>query len=79
MTPAQQRAEIRREVAAQNRANREAERLKKQQAREARAAETARKKRDATLIREGSRVIRSRAGQSVVRGVLGVLFGSGRR
>ena len=79
MTPAQQRAELRRQAAEQKRMEREAERYRKQVEKAQRDEARARQREREVLIREGSKVARSRAGQDIVRSVLGVLFGSGRR
>ncbi len=79
MTPAQQRAELRRQAAEQKRMAREAERYRKQMEKAQRDEARARQREREVLIREGSRVARSRAGQDIVRSVLGVLLGGGRR
>lgn len=79
MTPAQQRAELRRQAAEQKRMEREAERYRKQVEKAQREEARARQREREVLIREGSRVARSRAGQHIVRSVLGVLFGGGGR
>jgi DNA helicase HerA-like ATPase len=79
MTPAQQRAELRRQAAEQKRMEREAERYRKQVEKAQREEARARQREREVLMREGSRVARSRAGQHIVRSVLGVLFGGGGR
>jgi DNA helicase HerA-like ATPase len=78
MTPAQQQREITRQAREIARAQREAERERKRQAREAAAAERQRQRTIETGIRTAGRVATSRAGQSILRGVLGTLFGGGR-
>jgi len=78
MTPAQQRAEIRRQQAEQRRMEREAERYRKAQEKATRDEARARQRERETMVREASRVARSRAGQSVLRGIFDVLTG-GRR
>lgn len=78
MTPAQQRREITRQAREMARAQREAERERKRQAREAAAAERQRQRTIETGIRTAGRVVNSRAGQSILCGVLGTLFGGGR-
>jgi hypothetical protein len=79
MTPAQQRREIARRARELEQAQRAAERERK--ARE-RAAATAVRQRERTIetgIRTAGRVVTSRAGQSLLRGVFDTIFGSGRR
>jgi hypothetical protein len=75
MTPAQYRQEIERQVREQRAAEKAA-------AREAKAAETERKREERerqrtvnTAIRTGGRVITSRLGQSLIKGVFGAIFG----
>ena len=83
MTPAQQERELARrqkEIDAVNaRAEREAERQRRVEQRAADAAAKARQKTIDTAIRTGGKVVTSRLGQDIVRGVFGVLFGGGRR
>jgi len=78
MTPAQQRREVQRQVreakAAQKAAEREAKARVAQQKREARE----RKRSIDNAIRTGGRVVTSRAGQSLLRGVFDTIFGGGR-
>jgi DNA helicase HerA-like ATPase len=79
MTPAQQRREIARRARELEQAQRAAERERK--ARE-RAAATAARQRERTIetgIRTAGRVVTSRAGQSLLRGVFDTIFGTGRR
>jgi DNA helicase HerA-like ATPase len=78
MTPAQQQREIARQAREMARAQREVERERKRQAREAAAAERQRQRTLETGIRTAGRVVTSRAGQSILRGVFGTLFGGGR-
>jgi DNA helicase HerA-like ATPase len=82
MTRREYEAQIRREVreAERERARqvREAERERKARAREAKAAERQRQRTLETAIRTGGRVVTSRAGQSLLRGVFDTIFG-GRR
>ena len=82
MTPAQQEREIARrqkEVdAAQARAAREAERQRRVEEKAAAAAAKARQKAIDTALRTGGKVVTSRLGQDIVRGVFGVLFGGGK-
>jgi septal ring factor EnvC (AmiA/AmiB activator) len=79
MTPAQQRAEIQRQAREIARAQREAERERKAAERAARADQRRHDRMVETSIRTTGRVITSRAGQSLLRGVLDTLFGGGRR
>ncbi|MBA3852304.1 MAG: DUF853 family protein, partial [Chloroflexi bacterium] len=79
MTPAQQRAEMKRQATEQKRLAREAKKardaVEKAQREEARARQ---RERD-LMIREGGRIVRSRAGQDLLRSVFGTLLGGGRR
>ncbi|MBA2253527.1 MAG: DUF853 family protein [Chloroflexi bacterium] len=86
MTPAQQRREVarqQREIAAAERAAARAQKQaqvaaerewRERQRHQATAARQASREREA-MIRETSRVIRSRSGQSIIRSVFGTLFG----
>jgi len=82
MTPAQYQREIQREAKQQAqeiaRAQREAERQRKAAAREAAQAQRQRERVVETGVRTAGRVLTSRAGQSLLRGVFGTLFGGGR-
>jgi hypothetical protein len=82
MTPAQQARELARQQkaieAAQQRAVREAERQRKADEKAAAAAAKARQKTIDTALRTGGKVVTSRLGQDIVRGVFGVLFGGGK-
>ncbi len=79
MTPAQQRREIQRRARELEQARRAAERERKAQERAARAAERQRQKTLETTIRTAGRVVTSSAGQSLLRGVFGTIFGTGKR
>ncbi len=83
MTPAQQARELARQQkaidAAGQRAQREAERQRKAEEKAAVAAAKARQKTIDTALRTGGKVVTSRLGQDIVRGVFGVLFGGGKR
>ena len=79
MTPAQQRREIERQVREQARAQREVEQARKAAQREAAAEARRRDRMVNTGVRTAGRVLTSRVGQSLLRGVLDTLFGGGRR
>jgi hypothetical protein len=79
MTPAQQEREIRRQARELERERKAAERERKAAEREARAAERARQRTIETGVRTAGRVVTSRVGQSIIRGVFDTIFGSGRR
>jgi DNA double-strand break repair helicase HerA and related ATPase len=83
MTPAQQQRELARQQreieAAQNRAMREAERQRRAEEKAAAASARARQRSIDTAVRTGGRVISSRLGQDIIRGIFGTLFGGGRR
>ena len=82
MTPAQQKRELARQQkaieAAEVRAQREAERQRNADEKAAAAAAKARQKTIDTALRTGGKVVTSRLGQDIVRGVFGVLFGGGK-
>jgi len=78
MTPAQQRREVQRQVREAKAAQRAAEREAKARAAEQRRAERERQRSIDNAVRTGGRVITSRAGQSILRGVLDTIFGGGR-
>jgi uncharacterized protein len=82
MTPSQQAREIARQEkaleAAQAKAAREAERQRRADEKAAAAAAKARQKTIDTALRTGGKVVTSRLGQDIVRGVFGVLFGAGK-
>jgi hypothetical protein len=79
MTRAQQEREIKRQAREIARAEKEAAAERKRQAREAAAAERARQRTLETGVRTAGRVITSRAGQSILRGIFDTIFGGGRR
>ena len=83
LTPAQLERELarqQREVeAAQARAAREAERQRRAEEKAAVAAAKARQKTIDTALRTGGKVVTSRLGQDIVRGIFGTLFGGGKR
>ena len=64
---------------AQQRAIREAERQRRAEEKAAAAAARARQRTIDTALRTGSKVVTSRLGQDLIRGVFGTLFGGGRR
>jgi uncharacterized protein (DUF697 family) len=75
MTPAQYRAELQRQVRAQELERRAQERERKAEERDARVAERARQRTINTTVRTVGRVATSRLGQSLIRGVFGTIFG----
>jgi DNA helicase HerA-like ATPase len=78
MTPAQQKREIERQARELRKAQEAAERERKARAREAAAAARQREKTIETGIRTAGRVVSSRAGQSLLRGVFDTIFGTGK-
>ena len=85
LTPAQQQKEIERQARELERQREAAERAARAQQREEAAAERERKAADRarqrsidSAIRTGGRVVTSRAGQNLLRGVFGTLFGGKR-
>jgi DNA helicase HerA-like ATPase len=82
MTPAQLERELarqRREIeAAQKRADAAAERQRKAEKKAATEAARARQRSIDSAIRTGGKVVSSRLGQDVVRGIFGTLFGGGK-
>jgi hypothetical protein len=78
MTAAQQRREIQRQAREMAAAQREAERARKAREREERAAARSRDRMIETTVRTTGRVLTSRGGQSILRGVFDTLFGRGR-
>ncbi len=82
MTAAQQQREVARQQkeleAAQARAERQAEQQARAQQKAAAAAERERQRTINTAIRTGGKVVGSRLGQDVIRGVFGTLFGGGK-
>ena len=79
LTPAQQQREIARQARQLETARREAEWERKAQERARRADERQRQKTMETAMRTVGRVATSRAGESLIRGVFGTIFGSGKR
>jgi DNA helicase HerA-like ATPase len=79
MTPAQQQAEVRRQAREMAAAQKAAERERKAQERDQRDAARAQQRSIDNAIRTGGRVITSRAGQDLIRGVFGTLFGGGKQ
>jgi len=75
MTPKQQQAEIRKQATEIAKAQRAAEGERAAQARAQREAQRAQRRTINTVIRTGGRVVTSRLGQEVVRGIFGTLFG----
>jgi hypothetical protein len=78
MTPAQQRREIQRRARELEAARRAAERERKAREREIRAAQRQRDRMIETSVRTAGRVVTSRAGQSLLRGVFDTIFGTGK-
>jgi DNA helicase HerA-like ATPase len=78
LTPAQQQREIARQARQLEIARREAERERKAQERARRADERRQQETMQTAMRTVGRVATSRAGQSLIRGVFGTIFGSGK-
>ena len=82
MTPAQQARRSSRQQkaieAAQVKAAREAERQRRADEKAAVAAAKARQKTIDTALRTGGKVVTSRLGQDVIRGIFGTLFGGGK-
>jgi DNA helicase HerA-like ATPase len=78
MTPAQQRREIQRQAREAKAAQKAAEREARRQETERRRAERERQRSIDNAVRTGGRVITSRAGQSLLRGIFDTIFGGGR-
>ena len=78
MTPAQQRGRSPARPASIEAARRAAERQRAAQAKAERDAAKARQRSVDNAIRTGGRVVTSRIGQDIIRGVFGTLFGGGR-
>ena len=78
MTPAQQQREIARQARELAAAQKAAERERKAQEKAQRDAARAQQKTIDTAIRTGGKVVSSRLGQDVIRGVFGTLFGGGK-
>ena len=78
MSPAQLQREIARQAREMAAAQRAAERERKTQQRAAAEAARARQRTVDTAIRTGGKVVGSKIGQDIVRGIFGTLFGGGR-
>ena len=78
MTPAQQQREIQRQAREIAAAQKAAERERKAQEKAQRDAARAQQKSIDNAIRTGGRVVTSRVGQDLIRGVFGTLFGGGK-
>jgi DNA double-strand break repair helicase HerA and related ATPase len=79
MTPAQQRREIERQARQMAAAQRAAERERKARAAARAKAERDRQRSIDNAIRTGGRVVTSRVGQDLLRGVFDTIFGGGKR
>jgi RecB family exonuclease len=79
MTPAQQRREIQRQAREMAAARRAAERERKARVAEEKREARARQRSIDSMVRTGGRVATSRAGQDLLRGMFGTIFGGGRR
>jgi DNA helicase HerA-like ATPase len=75
MTPAEQRREVQRQAREIAAAQREAEKARRAAERQARADARARDRMVETGVRTAGRVLTSRGGQSLLRGIFGTLFG----
>ena len=78
MTPAQQQREIARQARELAAAQKAAERERKAQAKAKADADRARQRSIDSAIRTGGKVVSSRAGQDLIRGIFGTLFGGGK-
>ena len=78
LTPAQQKREIARQAREIAAARKAAERQRTAHARAEREAARARQRSLDNAIRTGGRVVTSRLGQDIIRGVFGTLFGGGK-
>jgi len=78
MTPAQQQREIQRQARELAAAQKAAERERKAQEKAQRDAARAQQKSIDNVIRTSGRVVTSRVGQDLIRGVFGTLFGGGK-
>ena len=78
MTPAQQRREIQRQAREIAAAQKAAERERKAQEKAQRDAARAQQRSIDNAIRTGGKVVSSRLGQDLVRGIFGTLFGGGK-
>ena len=78
MTPAQQQREITRQAKEIAAAQKAAERARKAEAKAKVDADRARQRSIDSAIRTGGKVVGSRAGQDLIRGIFGTLFGGGK-
>ncbi len=78
MTPAQQQREIARQAREIAAAEKAAERERKAQAKAQADAARARQRSIDSAIRTGGKVVTSKAGQDLIRGIFGTLFGGGK-
>ena len=78
MTAAQQQREVARQAREMAAAQKAAERERKAQEKASRDAARAQQKSIDNAIRTGGRVVTSRLGQDIVRGIFGTLFGGGK-
>ena len=78
MTPAQQQREIARQAKEIAAAQKAAERERKAQAKAKADADRARQRSIDSALRTGGKVVTSRAGQDLIRGIFGTLFGGGK-
>ncbi len=78
MTPAQQKREIARQARDLEAARRRAETERKAEARRTREDERSRRRSIDNVVRQGGRVVTSKIGQDLIRGVFGTLFGGGK-
>jgi uncharacterized protein len=78
MTPTQQQREIARQAREIAAAEKSAERERKAQAKAQADAARARQRSIDSAIRTGGKVVTSRAGQDLIRGIFGTLFGGGK-
>jgi DNA double-strand break repair helicase HerA and related ATPase len=78
MTPAQYQREIKRQAAEMERERRAAERDQRAATREAQVERRARERQQQQVLRTGTKILTSRVGQDIIRGVFGTLFGGKR-
>jgi hypothetical protein len=79
MTPAKQKAELKRQAAEQKRLAREAKKERDAMEKARRDETGARQRERDMVIREGGKLARSSVGQDLLRSVFGTLLGGGRR
>ena len=78
LTPAQQKREIARQARELEAARKTAERERKAAAKRKRDDDRARQRSIDNVVRQGGRVVTSKIGQDLIRGVFGTLFGGGK-